>query len=125
MASLAALEALVNDRQRRRKHERRRHASMRGTGKVTMHFESALPADATPQAHLGLEVRNAAERALCCLCGRRPYWFKVVRWDSEHPKVERIDGPEDAPFPHAVIVHKADCPAASPEVDRALKAAYS
>jgi hypothetical protein len=114
----------MNRRRRRRKHDRRRHASTRATG-IRMHLESALPATASPAAHLGLEVRNAAERALCCLCGRRPYWFKVVRWDSKHPKVERIDGPEDDPFPHAVIVHERSCPAASPEIDRALKAAYT
>jgi hypothetical protein len=90
-----------------------------------MHLESALPAAASPAAHLGLEVRNRAEANLCCLCGRRPIWFRVVRWDAEHPKIERLDGPEDDPFPQGVIVHERSCPAGHPAVDRALKAAYT
>jgi hypothetical protein len=49
----------------------------------------------------------------------------VVRCDPEHPKIERIDCPEDDAFPHGVIVHERSCPAAHPSVDRALKAAYS
>lgn len=114
----------MNDRQRKRKRQRRRHASMRGTG-IRMHLESALPATASPAAHLGLEIRNRAEATLCCMCGRRPFWYRVVRWDPEHPKIERIDGPEGERFPHAVIVHKHDCPAAHPSVDAALRAAYT
>ena len=90
-----------------------------------MHFESALPAAASPAAHLGLAVRNRAEATLCCLCGGKPFWFKVVKWDPEHPKVERIEGPQDALHSYAVITHRADCPAVSPEVERALKAAYT
>jgi hypothetical protein len=61
----------MNERQRRRKHERHVHASTRGTGTVTMHVESTLPADAS------------------------------------------------------VILHKPDCPAGHPQVDRALQAAYA
>jgi hypothetical protein len=114
----------MNERQRKRRRERRRHASTRGTGTVTMHLESALPATASPQAHLGLEIRNRAEANLCCLCGRRPIWFKVVRW-GEHPKVERIESPEGEGHVEGVIVHESSCPAGHPLVDRALKAAYS
>jgi hypothetical protein len=115
----------MNERQRRRKHERRVHASMRGSGTVRMHLESALPADASPTAHLGLDIRNRAEANLCCLCGRRPFWFKVVSWDPEHPKIERLDSPEGERFVEGVIVHKPDCPAGHPAVDNALRAAYA
>jgi hypothetical protein len=113
----------MNERQRRKRYERRRHASTRGSGTVRMHLAPSLPPTASPQARLGLQIRNAAEVNFCCACGREVIWFRVLR-RGPNPRVERIGGPEDDRYPHGVIVHEPSCPAASPEIERALKAAH-
>jgi hypothetical protein len=84
-----------------------------------LHFRTVLPPDASPAVALGTEPRMNAELTDCCVCGARPQYFEVTKWGPE-PEVRKLEEPVQNGLTQAVFVHRADCPAAAPEVERAL-----
>ena len=84
-----------------------------------LHFRTALPPNASPAVLLGTELRMNAEINDCCICGARPELFEVTKYGPE-PEVRHLEEPLSNGLTHAVFVHRADCPAASDEVEKAL-----
>jgi len=84
-----------------------------------LHFRTALPPDASPAVLLGSELRMNAELNDCCVCGARPEFFEVTKFGPE-PEVRKLEEPLPNGLTEVVFVHRPDCPAAAPEVERAL-----
>lgn len=84
-----------------------------------LHFRTVLPPDASPAVLLGTELRMNAELSDCCICGAQAEFFEVTKYGPE-PEVRKLDEPLRNALTHTVFVHRQDCPAAAPEVERAL-----
>jgi hypothetical protein len=99
------------------KHRGRVPGMRKPIGKL--HFRTALPPDASPAVLLGTELRMNAELNDCCVCGAEPQYFEVTKWGPE-PEVRKLEEPLSNGLTQAIFVHRENCPAAAPEVERAL-----
>jgi hypothetical protein len=100
---------------RRRRRPRRRHARRSAALLLT----PTANANASAKVQLALRVRQDANLAGRCVCGAVGEAFTL---DADGTVVRVTDWPPSAPM--AVYVryeHEADCPAVSPELDRALE----
>lgn len=79
---------------------------------VVIHLQSKIPETASQAQRLTAQLRESAEVSGCCVCGRRPFHFRVLRW-GEHPAIERLEEPlpeDEVVF--SVYLHESACPAA-------------
>lgn len=69
---------------------------------------------------LGLRLRNEANLTGRCACGAIREMFEVLR-DGTLVPVEQIDLPAPGRVFYRRMCHEDDCPAVSPELDRAFE----
>src|SRR5207244_2281030 len=87
-------------------------------GRATLGLLPTPKAGASAKVQLGLRLRNEATLSGRCACGAARADFQVLGDGTLRPVSRVTPGP--GKMFYSRLEHERDCPAASPELDRAL-----